>query len=85
VCSRANLTDLPLPVYKQTVRRTLLHLSRAKKKDREVRAGLRTLKSILGHGQTSKAERKERKYAAREKSRAKKSAAKVLPSVQFDI
>jgi hypothetical protein len=77
VCSRANLTEIPLPVYKQNVKRKMLYLARVKKKDREVRAGLRTLKSILGHGRTSKAERKEKKYATQTKSRLKKSNAMV--------
>jgi hypothetical protein len=78
VCHRANLTELPLPVYQKRVKRHLMHLTRAEKKDREVRAGLRTLKAILGHGHTGKAERKDRNYAAQTKRRANKSEAKVL-------
>jgi hypothetical protein len=80
VCRSIDIAGIfPVPYAKKVAKRWMLIFARAEKKDRQVRAGLRDLKFILGgHGMSSKAQRKETKHAAQTKRRALEREEKVM-------
>ena len=72
------VSDIPLiSIYKKTRKRQILLLSRIEKKDRSVRQGIRALKNCAAFGQSTKAARKNKKYATQVVRRAKQAKEKV--------
>ena len=72
------VSDLPTAIYKKTRKRQMLLLSRIEKKDKSARQGIRALKNCAAFGQSTKAARKNKKYATQVVRRAKQAKEKVI-------
>ena len=71
------VSDLPIAIYKKTRKRQMLLLARIEERDRSARQGIRALKNCAAFGQSTKAARKNKKYATQVVRRAKQAKEKV--------